>query len=101
VAILKLKTTFMPRFTQNPRPKTVIGLGSKKTGIKSSYRPRLRRPEAKKVARNFKNAIDVGTYRLRLGKNRCQRCFRPRVLGNRGQIGVICLGSKLNRGHMV
>ena len=91
----------MPRFTQNSRPKVVIGLGSKKTGAKSRYRPRLRRPEAKKVARNFKNAIDVGTYRLRLGKSQCQRCFRPRVLVNWGQIGVICVGSKLNRGHMV
>ncbi|QCD89983.1 hypothetical protein DEO72_LG4g935 [Vigna unguiculata] len=84
VAILKLKATFMPRFTQNSRPKVVIGLGSKKTGAKSRYRPRLRRPEAKKVARNFKNAIDVGTYRLRLGKSQCQRAqkqnpFLPRA----------------------
>jgi len=57
VAILKLKATYRPRFTQKLVPKVVIGLGSKKTGAKCNYRPRLRRPEAKKVARNFKNAI--------------------------------------------
>jgi len=33
VAILKLKATFMPRFTQNSRPKAVIGLGSKKKPV--------------------------------------------------------------------
>jgi len=62
----------MPRFTYNPKPKSVIGLGCKKTEAKSAVRPRLRRPEAKKDAQNFKNAILVLT-------------FRPRVLGTRGQ----------------
>jgi len=101
VAILKLKATYRPRFTEKPVPNAVIGLSSEKIGAKSCNRPRLRRPDAKKVARNFKNAIDVGTYRLRLGKSRCQSGYMPRVLGNRGQIGVICLGSTLNRGHIV
>ena len=101
MAILKIKATYRPQFIEKPVPNSVIGLISEKTGAKSCNRPRLRRPEAKKVARNFKNAIDVGTYRLRLGKSRCQRGYMPRVFGNRGQIGVICLGSKLNRGHIV
>jgi len=56
----------MPRFTYNPKPKSVIGLGCKKPEAKSSVRPRLRRPEAKKDAQNFKNAIRVLTYRPRL-----------------------------------
>ena len=101
MAILKLKATYRPRFTEKPVPNAVIGLGSEKIGAKSCNRPRLRRSEAKKVARNFKNAIDVGTYRLRLGKSRCQSGYMPWVFGNRGQIGVICLGSTLNRGHIV
>ena len=63
----------MPRFTSNPKPKSVIDLGCKKPEAKSSVRPRLRRPEAKKDAQIFKNAILVLTYRLRLGKNRCQK----------------------------
>jgi len=58
----------MPRFTYNPNPKAVIGLGCKETEAKSAVRPRLRRPEAKKDAQNFKNAILVLTYRLRLGQ---------------------------------
>jgi len=72
VAILKLKATYRPRFSQKPVPNAALGLSSEETGAKRYNRPRLRRPEAKKIARNFKNAIDVGTYRLRLGKSRCQ-----------------------------
>jgi len=40
-------------------PKSVIGLGCKKTEAKRVVRPRLTRPEAKKDAQNFKNAILV------------------------------------------
>jgi len=58
----------MPRFTYHALPKSVIGLGCKKTEAKSIIRPRLRRPEAKKDAQNFKNAILVLTYRPRLGQ---------------------------------
>jgi len=72
VAILKLKATYRPRFREKPVPNAAIGLGSEETGAKRCNRPRLRRPEAKKIAKNFKNAIDVGTYRLWLGKSRCQ-----------------------------
>ena len=88
MAILKLKATYRPRFTEKLMPNAVIGLGSEKTGAKSCNRPRLRSPKAKKVARNFKNAIDVRTYRLRLGKSQFQSGYMPRVLGNRGQIGL-------------
>ncbi|QCE06728.1 translation initiation factor 2 subunit 1 [Vigna unguiculata] len=76
VAILQLLATFMPRFPYNPKPKPVIGLGCKKPEAKSPVRPRLRRPEAKKDAQNFKNAILVLTYRPR-AQNRSP--FLPRA----------------------
>jgi len=72
----------MPRFPYNPKPKPVIGLGCKKPEAKSPVRPRLRRPEAKKDAQNFKNASVVRIAGAKSG-------FRPRVVGTRGKRGYM------------
>jgi len=36
MAFLQFQATFMPRFKKSPKPKGVIGFGSKKTGAKRS-----------------------------------------------------------------
>jgi len=65
----------------------LIGFGLKKTGAKRSYRLRLNRPEAEKVAKNFKNAIVVASLASGVRES--------------GPNSTICLSYQLNRGHIV
>jgi len=61
VTFLQLESSFRPRFSKYPKPKSGIGPGSPKTGAKEGYRPRSSRPEAKKWLEV--RGIDLGPRR--------------------------------------